>query len=198
MAPSTKSVESHGSALEMTKRRQAIELRKTMKPLMEKRRRARINESLNHLKTLILPLTRKDKSRYSKLEKADVLEMTVRFLKDLTHAPIKSPSDSYREGYKACLQRVSTLLPKTNLLDADTSRRLNEYIQQAMTPCQSCNCSGETSRPAPQMNSKSVQNFRSSGAAISRFEAQRASRGSILIQPQPAPQAVSNNVWRPW
>ncbi|KPP59579.1 hypothetical protein Z043_122486, partial [Scleropages formosus] len=144
------------------------------------------------------------KSRYSKLEKADVLEMTVRFLKDLTHAPIKTkvkgapfsilgPSDSYREGYKACLQRVSTLLPKTNLLDADTSRRLNEYIQQAMTPCQSCNCSGETSRPAPQMNSKSVQNFRSSGAAISRFEAQRASRGSILIQPQPAPQAVSNN-----
>lgn len=34
----------------------------TMKPLMEKRRRARINDSLNHLKNLILPLTGRDVS----------------------------------------------------------------------------------------------------------------------------------------
>ncbi|XP_059572336.1 transcription factor HES-2 isoform X1 [Alligator mississippiensis] len=61
----------------------AAEQRKTLKPLMEKRRRARINESLNQLKTLILPLVGKDSSRYSKLEKADILEMTVRFLQEL-------------------------------------------------------------------------------------------------------------------
>lgn len=36
----------------------------TMKPLMEKRRRARINDSLNHLKNLILPLTGRDVSYY--------------------------------------------------------------------------------------------------------------------------------------
>lgn len=36
----------------------------TMKPLMEKRRRARINDSLNHLKNLILPLTGRDVSSY--------------------------------------------------------------------------------------------------------------------------------------
>lgn len=33
-----------------------------MKPLMEKRRRARINESLNRLKNLIIPLTGRDVS----------------------------------------------------------------------------------------------------------------------------------------
>uniref|UniRef100_A0A672FEG2 Hes family bHLH transcription factor 2 n=1 Tax=Salarias fasciatus TaxID=181472 RepID=A0A672FEG2_SALFA len=55
----------------------------TLKPLLEKRRRARINDSLNHLKSLILPLVGKDNARYSKLEKADILEMTVRFLRDL-------------------------------------------------------------------------------------------------------------------
>uniref|UniRef100_A0A5F8G5H1 BHLH domain-containing protein n=1 Tax=Monodelphis domestica TaxID=13616 RepID=A0A5F8G5H1_MONDO len=38
----------------------AAELRKTLKPLMEKRRRARINESLSQLKGLILPLIGKD------------------------------------------------------------------------------------------------------------------------------------------
>ncbi|XP_033012917.1 transcription factor HES-2 [Lacerta agilis] len=62
---------------------EATQLRKSLKPLMEKRRRARINDSLNQLKTLILPLIGKDSSRYSKLEKADILEMTVQFLKEL-------------------------------------------------------------------------------------------------------------------
>ncbi|KAG8142431.1 hypothetical protein E2320_006344, partial [Naja naja] len=62
---------------------EASELRKNLKPLMEKRRRARINCSLGQLKTLILPLVGKDNSCYSKLEKADILEMTVQFLKEL-------------------------------------------------------------------------------------------------------------------
>uniref|UniRef100_A0A8V0ZG44 Hes family bHLH transcription factor 2 n=1 Tax=Gallus gallus TaxID=9031 RepID=A0A8V0ZG44_CHICK len=59
----------------------------TLKPLLEKRRRARINESLNQLKTLILPLVCKDSSRCSKLEKADILEMTVQFLREVPAAP---------------------------------------------------------------------------------------------------------------
>lgn len=36
----------------------------SLKPLMEKRRRARINDSLNQLKTLILPLIGKDVSQW--------------------------------------------------------------------------------------------------------------------------------------
>lgn len=43
-------------------RKEANELRKTLKPLLEKKRRARINESLDRLKALILPLTGKDVS----------------------------------------------------------------------------------------------------------------------------------------
>uniref|UniRef100_A0AAY4DAH5 BHLH domain-containing protein n=1 Tax=Denticeps clupeoides TaxID=299321 RepID=A0AAY4DAH5_9TELE len=65
------------------------ELRRTLKPLMEKRRRARINDSLGRLKALILPLVGKDTSRYSKLEKADILEMTVRFLKEIPASSTK-------------------------------------------------------------------------------------------------------------
>ncbi|VDI07854.1 Hypothetical predicted protein [Mytilus galloprovincialis] len=53
------------------------------KPLIEKRRRERINECLNQLQTLIAQL---DKDKYkvgrpAKLEKADILEMTVEFVK---------------------------------------------------------------------------------------------------------------------
>eukprot|EP00075_Anas_platyrhynchos_P009969 XP_027299222.1 transcription factor HES-2-like [Anas platyrhynchos] len=93
-------------------RRPAAEMRKTLKPLLEKRRRARINESLNQLKALILPLVGKDSSRCSKLEKADILEMTVQFLKEVPAAPsAPEPSESFRAGYRACLARLGTLLP---------------------------------------------------------------------------------------
>uniref|UniRef100_A0A3Q2ZIX0 Hes family bHLH transcription factor 2 n=1 Tax=Hippocampus comes TaxID=109280 RepID=A0A3Q2ZIX0_HIPCM len=102
---------------------------RTMKPLVEKRRRARINDSLNHLKELILPLTGRDKSRNSKLEKADILEMTVRFLSDIP--PVQN-KHSYKEGYHACLQRVSALLPKSGL-EPDATRQVTDFIQRSMS-----------------------------------------------------------------
>ncbi|XP_030324326.1 transcription factor HES-1-like, partial [Calypte anna] len=68
------------------KPRSASEHRKSSKPIMEKRRRARINESLGQLKTLILDALKKDSSRHSKLEKADILEMTVKHLRNLQRA----------------------------------------------------------------------------------------------------------------
>ncbi|XP_016402222.1 transcription factor HES-2-like, partial [Sinocyclocheilus rhinocerous] len=77
-------------------------------------------------KALILPLTGKDKCRYSKLEKADILEMTVRFLTDTQSTPVNSAA-SFKEGYTACLQRVSAHLPQTGL-DAETRHRINEFI----------------------------------------------------------------------
>ncbi|KAI8500474.1 oxysterol-binding protein hes1 [Branchiostoma belcheri] len=54
--------------------------RKSSKPLMEKRRRARINNSLNELKNLILGTVKDDINapHHSKLEKADILEIAVK------------------------------------------------------------------------------------------------------------------------
>merc|ERR1712012_873303 len=48
--------------------------RNLKKPMMEKRRRDRINTSLTQLKNLVLEAMNKDTSQYSKLEKADILE----------------------------------------------------------------------------------------------------------------------------
>uniref|UniRef100_A0A8C3HT30 Transcription factor HES-2 n=1 Tax=Chrysemys picta bellii TaxID=8478 RepID=A0A8C3HT30_CHRPI len=147
---------------------EAAELRKTLKPLMEKRRRARINESLNQLKTLILPLIGKDSSRYSKLEKADILEMTVQFLKEipapsLTHflSP-PDPAESYREGYRACLSRLTSLLAKSHLLGRDSCSHLLEHLQ----------------RTSAEPNTSPA-------------------RGLREISP-PRPQAANPGIWRPW
>ncbi|XP_051895452.1 transcription factor HES-2.1 [Pristis pectinata] len=125
----------HGQlSAQLSKRnkRQASELRKTLKPLMEKRRRARINDSLNKLKTLILPLIGKDSPRYSKLEKADILEMTVRFLHNLPKSPVHDHLDSYREGYRACLLQLTSLLPSSKLMGTELCNSLTDYLERCM------------------------------------------------------------------
>jgi len=61
------------------------QLRKIKKPLIERRRRERINECLVQLKTLVLEAMNKDESRYSKMEKADILEMTVTHLRSIQY-----------------------------------------------------------------------------------------------------------------
>ncbi|KAM9751180.1 transcription factor HES-2-like [Menidia menidia] len=182
----------------VAQRKQANELRKTLKPLLEKRRRARINDSLNHLKSLILPLVGKDNTRYSKLEKADILEMTVRFLRDLPSSPVKDSADSYREGYKACLQRVTVLLPKTSL-DHAACQRVHDFVQQSMsagaTPtCQ--NCCAHSSRTLPQIQQR-LQSLKSSFG--SRLESQPRSVGAVApSRAQPGAQPASAAMWRPW
>ncbi|XP_063064890.1 transcription factor HES-2.1 [Engraulis encrasicolus] len=185
-----------GSRLTVAQRKEASEMRRTLKPLMEKKRRARINDSLNHLKTLILPLVGKDNCRYSKLEKADILEMTVRFLRDLPSSPVKNSADSYKDGYKACLQRVSELLPKTSL-DKDACQRVNDYIQQSMpaeAPCH--NCCGQSSKMLPEIQQK-IQNMKSA-AKLSAETKSTSDVASPAIRAQPAQQSIHTSMWRPW
>lgn len=57
---------------------------------MEKRRRARMNECLDQLKHLLLHIS---PNHRTKLEKADILEMTVAYLNQMQHPP--SPSTSF-------------------------------------------------------------------------------------------------------
>lgn len=69
---------------------------KNRKPLMEKKRRARINDSLEALKEILLKNTVAvtQGTRPTKLEKADILEMTVRYLKMLHKRNITASTPS--------------------------------------------------------------------------------------------------------
>ncbi|XP_011312632.1 uncharacterized protein [Fopius arisanus] len=68
---------------------------------MEKRRRARINQSLAALKALILDSARLENTKHSKLEKADILELTVRHLQ--RQRSLTQPGLSrYKAGYHDC------------------------------------------------------------------------------------------------
>lgn len=106
-------------------------------------------------------------------------------------------ADSYREGYKACLQRVSALLPKS--LDQDACQRVHSFVQQSMsaTVTPTClNCCAQSSRTLPQIQER-IMSLKSS--FTSRLESQH--RGSSAVAPSRAqsdPQAVSAAMWRPW
>ncbi|XP_070610292.1 transcription factor HES-1 [Erythrolamprus reginae] len=117
------------------KPRTAAEQRKSSKPIMEKRRRARINESLGQLKTLILDALKKDSSRHSKLEKADILEMTVKHLRSLQRAQMAvalhtDPSAlcKYRAGFNECLTEVTRFLSSCEAVNAEVRHRLLGHL----------------------------------------------------------------------
>lgn len=80
------------------------------KPAVEKRRRDRINSSIEQLK-LLLSSELKTHQTQSKLEKADILEMAVLYLKRCTHqitleSPGTGPGKSYAEGFSRCLEQI--------------------------------------------------------------------------------------------
>ncbi|EAW71533.1 HES2 isoform 2 [Pan troglodytes] len=164
----------------------AAELRKSLKPLLEKRRRARINQSLSQLKGLILPLLGRENSNCSKLEKADVLEMTVRFLQELpasswpTAAPL--PCDSYREGYSACVARLARVLPACRVLEPAVSARLLEHLwRRAASATLDGGRAGDSSGPS----------------APAPAPASAPEPASAPVPSPPSPPC-GPGLWRPW
>ncbi|XP_019901464.2 uncharacterized protein LOC105027008 isoform X2 [Esox lucius] len=59
-------------------------MKKSLKPVIEKKRRDRMNISLSELRNLLLNYTSDSRLRNSKLEKAAILDLTVEFLQEMT------------------------------------------------------------------------------------------------------------------
>ncbi|XP_013412582.1 hairy/enhancer-of-split related with YRPW motif-like protein [Lingula anatina] len=112
-----------------------MDSRKSNKPLMEKRRRARINECLNQLKYLVLQAMNRDGSAYSKLEKADILEMTVKFLRGLQRQSLIMSAafepnvvEKFKTGFSECTTEVQRYMTSVESVDPDLQLRLVNYL----------------------------------------------------------------------
>ncbi|XP_035400640.1 transcription factor HES-1 [Cygnus atratus] len=121
-------------------------LLQSSKPIMEKRRRARINESLGQLKTLILDALKKDSSRHSKLEKADILEMTVKHLRSLQRAQMTAALSTdptvlgkYRAGFSECMNEVTRFLSTCEGVNTEVRTRLLGHLASCMTQINAMN-----------------------------------------------------------
>ena len=84
--------------------------RSISKPLMEKRRRDRINKSLAELKTILIDVLKRDQNSCTKLEKADILEMTVNYLRSTTHRPAPLGKSEYETGRKSALDHTIKMI----------------------------------------------------------------------------------------
>ncbi|XP_072219864.1 transcription factor HES-1-B-like [Leuresthes tenuis] len=179
------------------KPRTMTESRKSSKPIMEKRRRARINESLSQLKTLILDALKKDSSRHSKLEKADILEMTVKHLRNLQRLQMTVAVNTdplvlskYRAGFSECLGEVTRFLSTCEGVNTEVRTRLLSHLAACVTQISSVNfygthvgVLGQTSTHIPvasaqQMTCKSGSQMQASPEAMKLY-------GGFQIVPSP-------------
>ncbi|XP_070560736.1 transcription factor HES-1-like [Ptychodera flava] len=171
------------------------ETRKSSKPIMEKRRRARINESLSQLKTLILDAMKKDSSRHSKLEKADILEMTVKYLRNVQRqqmnaALTQDPTvlSKYRAGFNECFGEVQRYLTSFEGISPDCRSRLLGHLANC---CQnmSQNYSSQQQVPATSPLAAQAAVTPSQGNALTPAG---LSAASSILQISPPAVAMQN------
>lgn len=168
--------------------------------MLERKRRARINRCLDELKELMVTALQAEGENVSKLEKADILELTVRHLHKLRrqHAlgltPEAAYADRFRAGFTHCAAEVS------------------QYLATSMQTPQN----GAEPVIDPSSGVKLLQHL---GSCIRRIDAKAAEiheeqqqQQQNIVNPYTTPpcspqpvnsvtktdEQCANSVWRPW
>ncbi|KAJ8984911.1 hypothetical protein NQ317_012157 [Molorchus minor] len=183
----------------------ASESRKIRKPMMEKKRRARINDSLESLKKILLEFDpesgKKTGQKTAKLEKADILEMTVRYLENLRSSSLVpkrqqvysfspkqeikiSPADSSTNDGASKATLGEPLVPDSARIPVT-----NSYFQSSSVP----SCSAFFSRVACLPTK-----YNSGGVVYMWPKWQFSNQQQFSGQVSHSSNGQSDNVWRPW
>ncbi|KAM3866225.1 transcription cofactor HES-6 [Diretmus argenteus] len=108
--------------------------RKIRKPLVEKKRRARINESLQELRVLIA-----DTDLQSKMENAEVLEMTVDRVESILQnraqevdAVNREACERFAAGYIQCMHEVHTFVSSCPGIEPTLAAELLNHLLESM------------------------------------------------------------------
>ncbi|XP_053218834.1 transcription factor HES-7.1-A-like [Podarcis raffonei] len=110
--------------------------KKLLKPLMEKRRRDRMNQSLDRLRVLLFEATQDERLKNPKVEKAEILQKTVQFLKTQPLSETKHKEDAllqrYHSGYRECLTQATHFLRASPGICTGKKAYLMEHICHCM------------------------------------------------------------------
>ncbi|KAM8954247.1 LOW QUALITY PROTEIN: transcription cofactor HES-6-like [Pelodytes ibericus] len=108
--------------------------RQMRKPLVEKRRRARINESLQELRGILA-----DTEFQSKMENAEVLELTVKRVQRILQSRTaetdrlqREASERFAAGYIQCMHEVHTFVSSCPGIDASLAAELLNHLLESM------------------------------------------------------------------
>uniref|UniRef100_A0AAR2IT24 Transcription cofactor HES-6 n=1 Tax=Pygocentrus nattereri TaxID=42514 RepID=A0AAR2IT24_PYGNA len=106
----------------------------TRKPLVEKKRRARINESLQELRNLIT-----ETELQAKMENAEVLELTVKRVENIlqhqsheANTVSHEASERFAAGYIQCMHEVHTFVSTCPGIDATVAAELLNHLLECM------------------------------------------------------------------
>ncbi|XP_076654923.1 transcription factor HES-2 [Halictus rubicundus] len=141
--------------------------KKITKPLLERKRRARINKCLDELKNLMIDALETEGEDISKLEKADILELTVRHLQKLQSlqglqtfglnsvAKNDEISDESRwlSGFGHCAAEAYRFL---STLSGEGAEKLARYLTAGLQKTRATNSSLKTS-PVPPLPGTSIE-----------------------------------------
>ena len=182
--------------------------KRVMKPLLERKRRARINRCLDELRDLLVSAMQAEGETVTRLEKADILELTVRHVRRLSQRRrlIINPADrtqdsaKYQQGFMAAAQQVqSFLLSSPSLVEPSASSRLLVHLST---------CASSISKPQsqPQLTTPSLLDLTTKNSKFAPITQIKTEPVSYAIrQPSPAePRDLSvkrsqeQDTWRPW
>ncbi|MBN3310531.1 HES5 factor, partial [Amia calva] len=142
------------------------------KPVVEKMRRDRINHSIEQLKKL-LETEFKASQPSSKLEKADILEMAVCYLRENFHPSAlfktATPRQGYAEGFSKCLEETLRFLSVHDPLKESQVKVLNHFHKAEQA----------SSREPPS-------------------SAVPAAHPAHILAPKRAVPSSAKSLWRPW
>ena len=146
--------------------------KRVMKPLLERKRRARINRCLDELRDLLVTVLQSEGEAVTRLEKADILELTVRHVRRLSQIrrlALPSPGAKqqqdredvakFQQGFVAAAHQVQNFLLTTPLEPSVSSRLLSHLTNYAtsITPPSPVSPSANSPQlhpPAPSLPSR--------------------------------------------
>ncbi|XP_055851386.1 enhancer of split mgamma protein, partial [Episyrphus balteatus] len=204
--------------MEMSK---TYQYRKVMKPMLERKRRARINKCLDELKDLMVATLESEGEHVTRLEKADILELTVSHLQKLKQQrkldggmiTSLSPAEGFRSGYIHAVNEVSRSLSELPGVNVTFGTQLMTHLGQRLNQLQPT-----IKPPVPVTSPLTVQivnnnnEFRGHySVPLSPVSSYAGSPNSSACETKPVtmslltcvPQYVpakreEENVWRPW
>ena len=175
--------------------------RAVVKPLIEKKRRARINSCLDELKDLMVFALQTEGESISKLEKADVLELTVNHLRKLKRQQMLSLNpaldlDRFHAGFTTCATEVSRSLASSGV-DISIGSRLMGHLGHKLNTIESSRVAPLTVRVPEQRVPKHMR--LASPVSDCGYSSGRESTPSPNCPVLPsAPSKIEKTVWRPF
>ncbi|EDS38482.1 enhancer of split mgamma protein [Culex quinquefasciatus] len=196
------------SSLEPVSR--TYQYRKVMKPMLERKRRARINRCLDELKELMVSALQNEGENVSKLEKADILELTVRHLHKLRRQqrlavnPVID-ADRFRAGFTHAANEVSRCLASTSGVDIKLGTKLMTHLGHRLNDLDKVSplsVHSSSSASAADLQSYQMpltpQSFRSGSGNPNSPSPNPSECSSTGSESQQSLLKIQESVWRPW